>query len=335
VSGYDIETRLMARDKGLEGRAGVSGPQSVNLGTGGAYLIPEYMIDAFEVSLATGNPFLKYATRHRVDLNITTVDGTTVNNGFVSPSTVYNLPAINDTIEGEILNENTPLTVGDVSFGVIEFGPLKRFSSKMVRLPVELREDAIQSFEQALGFVLANRIARHSARLFTTGTGAGQPVGMNSAVTVGVTTANQTTIAPSEITNLIYAIDPAYLEQPERCKWMMSPGMLAYVRSLLDSTGKPIFLNDRRLGQTEMLQGYEVVLNSKMAATPTAATTSMYFGRLDKIHTVEYPNVEIRVFSEAAGLAENDLVAFLGIWRVDINLADAGSHPLQQLKQHA
>jgi HK97 family phage major capsid protein len=116
------------------------------------------------------------------------------------------------TEEGEIVAENATVTRQSVAFGTVGL-PVFKFSSLDVAVPLELIQDSNVDIEGFVQGRLVTRIGRVTNRMFTTGTGTGQPNGIATAATVGVTAANGTSqvaaVTYDSLVNLQHSVDPA------------------------------------------------------------------------------------------------------------------------------
>ncbi len=154
-------------------------------------------------------------------------------------------PTVDETaVEGEIVPENTAATTGDFNFGTTNIGAYK-FSSKIVTIPFELLQDQGPGFdiEAFTRRALATRIARITNRLFTTGTGTGQPQGIVTATGIGKVglTGQTAAVLPDDLVDLEHSVDPAYRSMPG-VGWMWHDTTLRQLKKLKDSQGRPLWL---------------------------------------------------------------------------------------------
>jgi HK97 family phage major capsid protein len=100
-----------------------------------------------------------------------------------------------------------------VAFGTVALNVFK-FSSLDVAVPIELLQDSNVDSEAFVQNRLVTRIGRVTNRMFTTGTGSGQPNGVATAATVGVTAANGSSqviaVTYDSLVDLQHSVDPAY-----------------------------------------------------------------------------------------------------------------------------
>lgn len=129
--------------------------------------------------------------------------------------------------------------------------------------------------------------------------GTGSSSGLHSIATYDQLTSNVNTVGANAITykdvvNFIYSLPQQYWT--ETAKFVVSPILLQAIRGLVDSQGRPIYVdglarNDGIVGQ---LLGFDVVVN-KYLSTPSQTTTGsagttslfpMYFGDWAKGHAI-------------------------------------------------
>lgn len=112
-------------------------------------------------------------------------------------------------------------------------------------------------------------IGRGIAEHFTTGSGSGQPQGIMTGATVGVTAAAQAAITADEIEDLYRSVDPAYRI---RAAWMAADGTVGAIKKLKDSQGRHLWT--AAFGATpELINGHRVQVNNECAALAASAKT--------------------------------------------------------------
>jgi len=188
----------------------------------------------------------------------------------------FSWPTVNDTANvGAILAENQQVTEQDVVFGTAQIGAYK-YTSKMVRVSMELLQDAAFDVEGFLRRALAERVGRIWNQHFTTGTGSSQPQGIVTGSTVGKTGAagQTTTVTVDDLIDLIDSIDPAY---QGNAAFMMNASTRKAIRKLKDTTGMPLWQPSIQAGVPDQLLGYSYILNTDMPV-PAASAKSILFG---------------------------------------------------------
>ena len=128
--------------------------------------------------------------------------------------------------------------------------------------------------------------------------GTGSTSGLHSLATYDQLTTNAASVTANNITykdviNFIYALPQQYWT--ESAKFVVCPLLLQAIRGLVDSQGRPIYVDglSRTDGIVGQLLGFDVVVNkylsSPNSSTATAGTTSlypMYFGDWQKAFTI-------------------------------------------------
>src|SRR5207248_8530414 len=86
------------------------------------------------------------------------------------------------------------------------------YTSKLIKVSLQLMQDAFFNMEEYLGRKLAIRLARIQNAHFTTGTGTGQPNGVVTAAASGKVglTGQTLTVIYDDLVDLIHSVDPAY-----------------------------------------------------------------------------------------------------------------------------
>jgi HK97 family phage major capsid protein len=243
---------------------------------------------------------------------------------LITTDTGANLPwpTVDDTAnEGAILAENTQVTEQDVTFGQ---GGLDAYmyTSKLVRVSLQLLNDNAFGLEAWLAKTLGARIGRIQNRHFTVGTGTAQPDGLITSADVGVTAAAVAAITYDELVDLTESLDPAYLESGN-ARFKMSQAARKTLRKLKDSQNRPLWEPSLKAGTPDTLMGYGLTLNNYMSA-PAAGVKSIGFGDIREAYV-------IRDVSDFALLRLNERyadylqVGFLGFQRSDGTLQNAAA----------
>lgn len=287
---------------------------SVVTGSAGAYMVPTSFMTSLETAMLAYSGVRQAAQVIRTD------------SGNAMP-----WPTVNDTSnEGELIGENTEVAEQDITVASQTLSAYK-YSSKLIRVPVELLEDSAFDLAAELGRLLGERIGRICNRHYTTGTDSGQPQGIVTGSTLGVTTASATAIAADDIIKLAHSVDPAYRTGPG-VGYMMNDAVLQTVRLLKDGNGNYLWQSGVASGQPDRLNGYPYFLNQHMASTVEASAKTMLFGDLSAYKIRDVRGIRLRRLVER--YAEYDQEGFIAFFRSDGMLLDAGTHPVKHLIQH-
>ena len=126
--------------------------------------------------------------------------------------------------------ENTQDSEQDMTFGVMTLDAYK-YTSKIVRVSVELLQDSAFNLGAELGSLLGERLGRIQNTHATTGTGSSQPNGVVTASALGKTAASATAITTDEIIDLFHSVDRAYRGNSS---FMAADSTVAAIRKLKD-----------------------------------------------------------------------------------------------------
>jgi|SRR5215472_5306651 len=249
-------------------------------------------------------------------------------------------PTDNDTTNtGELVGEGLQVTNADVSIGHIIFNAFK-FSTKMIKVSLELLQDSAFDMESYLKDKFAIRLGRILNTKFTIGAGTTEPMGVLTAATAGPvalgssantggTETGGTSIGYIDLVELEHSVDPLYRRG---AKFMFHDNTLRKIKELLDKYGHPIWVPGVATNAPDTILGYQYSINNDMPTIALNAKT-VIFGPLDKylIRRVK----ELAVLRLVERFADYGQVAFLGFARYDGNLLDAGTHPVKYLSQAA
>jgi HK97 family phage major capsid protein len=179
------------------------------------------------------------------------------------------------------VGENSVVNYAYVTIGHLVFGALK-FSTKMVKVSLELAQDGAFNIEQFLVEQFAVRLGRVLNQKFTTGAGPVEPMGIitaivanngtpsttptvgtpliasGSALNTGDSETGANSIGSTDLFNLEHTVDRLY--RP-RAKYILHDQTLRSIKSLLDKYGRPLWVPG----------GWP-----RMPPTPSTATTLLH-----------------------------------------------------------
>ena len=200
-------------------------------------------------------------------------------------------PTENDTSNSAaILADATQDSELGVAFGVVNFGAYK-YSSRIVRVSVELLQDSAFNFESLLAETFGKRFGRAYEAHLTTGSGVAQPkglitavlasgaspiVGAGSNVNDGEGFAAYSTIGTPDLVALEHSVDPSYRRG---AKWMMHDDTLRILKNLLDKYGRPIWLPGLAVNAPDTILGYPYVINQSMAKAAASTNPTVMASR--------------------------------------------------------
>lgn len=274
----------------------------------GGYTVPVTLADFIVRSMAMWGPMY--------DDNICSVINT-------SSGEQINIPTIDDTgvattktAEGSALTDDgsTDVTVGQKVLNAFFY------DTKFVRWSIELSQDSAFNWEQLLADLLGERLGRRANTELTVGDGSGDPNGIVTASTLGVTAAAQAAITADELIDLQHSVDPAYRMSP-KARFMFNDGTLKAIRKLKDGNGNYLFqLGNIGQGIPSTLLDKPYSVNQAMASLATGDKT-VVFGDFSKYFVRKIGSPIIGVMRErfwpALGIA--------GLIRIDGELGDTAA----------
>ncbi len=221
-SEMDPEHRAALRrgvQRSVEFRAQTAGTDSA-----GGFTVPTELSEQIIISMAAWGPMYSQ--------DMTNVLNTTSGNPI-------DLPTIDDTgSTAEPHTEAAALTDDggkDVTFGKKSLGAYA-FDTEFLKWSMELASDSIFNIELLLGDLLGERLGRIANSKLTVGTGSGEPNGIVTASSVGITAAATAAITADEILNFVHSVDPAYRASP-KARVMFNDNTLLALRKLKDGQG--------------------------------------------------------------------------------------------------
>jgi HK97 family phage major capsid protein len=178
--------------------------------------------------------------------------------------------------KGALIAENTQVGEQDISFGS-ETLKAHTYTSKMIRVPIQLLQDSAFNLNTYLPGKLAERIARATNEHFTVGDGSSKPTGIVVDSALGVTAASATAITFDELIDLEHSIDPSYRNSSG---FMFNDSTLKILKKIKDGDGNYIWKRGDVQGSTPgSILGYNYTVNQDMASAATG-TKSVLFGAL-------------------------------------------------------
>jgi HK97 family phage major capsid protein len=333
IQGIGAEDRAIlmptAKTVKLEARDMGSGGQGAYPGATTGFFVPVGFMDRIEEALKYFGPMLQGGQGMPEIMDTAT--------GQPLP-----FPTDNDTaVSGELIGEGQQVTTADVTLGQIILGAYK-FSSKLVKVSIELLQDSAFDLEAFLIRKFGVRLGRALNTYFTVGAGTTQPNGIVTASTLGVaaigssnndgTSASTNTIGSDDLTNLEHSVDPLY--RPGAL-YMFHDSTLRSIKTVKDKYGRPLWVPGVAVNAPDTINGYGYRVNNDFSqlqtqsSSPVVVNKTVLFGQISKyvIRRVK----EMSVLRLEERYADQGQVAFLAFARYDGNLLDAGTHPVKYL----
>lgn len=229
-------------------------------------------------------------------------------------------PTMDDTTNvGEIIDENTQHNEQDATFGT-EILKAYTYSSKIIRISIQLLQDNAVDIEGLLAKIIGQRIGRISSTHFATGTGSGQPEGIMVGAGTGVTAAASAALGYADLTGLEHSVDPAYRKQG--AKFLFADTTLKLLQDLVDSEGRPLWLPGLANAAPSTILGYAYVVDNGMPAAATGLD-AVAFGDLSQYYVRRVRAMQtMRLVERYADFLQ---VGFLGFVRMDGRVMDASA----------
>jgi HK97 family phage major capsid protein len=232
----------------------------------------------------------------------------------------------------------------NVGFSNVKFNAFKG-STGMIRVSLELMQDSAFEFESYLTRKFATRLGRGYEAYLTNGGGSTMPTGILPAIAAsGATTVTATgssandgnsgntganSIGYDDLVSLIHSVDPTY-RRSASTRFMFHDQTLAHLKTRLDKYGKPLWVPSTIVGEPDRIAGFPYVINQSFPQIGASKVT-VAFGDWSKFIVRKVKELQILRLDER--FADYGEVGFLGFSRIDSNLVDAGTHPLNTLTQ--
>lgn len=236
--------------------------QTAGTTTAGGFIVPTELSNQIIKSMLAWGPMY---------------DGSVVTEMVTASGNPIKIPTVDDTAVPAVKHtEATALTDdggSDVTFGQKSLDAYA-YDTEFIRWSWELDTDSIFNMETLLGSLLGERLGRIANQELTIGDGTGDPSGIVTASTLGVTTASATAIVADELIDLVHSVDPAYRTGP-KVGFMFNDTTLKLIRKLKDGQGNYLWqMGDVRAGVPGSLLGYNYHVNQAIGSVPAAAAAT-------------------------------------------------------------
>lgn len=246
-----------------------------------------------------------------------TVLTTSTGEALQIPKTTAHSASASIVAEAGSISTNEP-TFGQVTLDSFKYAFLLKVSHELVN---DTSVDLMGYLAMQAGRALGNGFGAH----LVTGTGSGQPNGIVTAATSGVTGATVAggaavvgAFTGDNLIDLFYSVIAPYRSSAS-CAWLMRDATVAVARKLKDTTGQYIWQPGLQAGAPDMILGKPVYTDPNVAAVASAAK-SVVFGDFSQYFV---RNVEGIRFERSDDFAfDTDVVTFRAILRGDGDLVD-------------
>jgi HK97 family phage major capsid protein len=220
---------------------------------------------------------------------------------------------------GAILAENTQISELDVTVGSKGLGAYT-YTSKLVRVSLQLLQDSAFNLESWLPRKLGERIGRAVADDLINGTGVGEPTGILPTSTQGATVTItlwddlDSGSVYGALIDLEHSVDPAY-RASGRCRFVMNDTTLSEVRKQTDTQLRPLWLPVPTPGMPATINGNPYTIDQAMPS-PANPAKSILFGDFNAGYVVRQV-LDVQMVRLAERYADYLQVGFFGFSRID------------------
>lgn len=253
---------------------------------------------------------------HLIEVSAVMQAGATVLNTNSGES--IQIPKTTAHSSAAIVTEGAAIGASDPAFGQITLGAFKY--GTLIQVSRELIEDTGVDLEGYLSMQAGRAIGNAFGSHVITGTGTGQPRGVITDATLGVTGGAGVVGAPTadNLVDLFYSVIAPYRASGST-RWLMKDSAVAVVRKLKDTTGQYIWQPGLVAGAPDSIFGKPVLTDPGMATTALSAK-SILFGDMSQYFIRIAGGVR---FERSDDFAFNtDLVTFRCLFRADGALVD-------------
>ena len=229
--------------------------------------------------------------------------------------------------EGELVTETVdtePTKLDLPSPGSTTLGDHK-YSSKLAIIKLQALRDLAFDWEAWAQRSLVTRIYRAMEKHLTNGTGTAQPEGITNAVTLGLTTASDTTFTWQEISRFMDTIDDGYMMDGNpghgfgdggRIAFACSKSVFSEIKVLADTQNRPLYMPGLHDNAEAMMYGYPV---RRVYAMPSFAAEAevLLFGNFGYLLARHIGHVNALVFAGELAMAGKDQVGFMAFAECD------------------
>lgn len=222
------------------------------------------------------------------------------------------IPLADDTDnEGAILSEgsNVDTTGTDPNFGSKPLGSYT-YTSKLVRVSLQLLQDSAFNLEVWLAAALGRRLGRITNKHYTTGNGSSEPEGILNVAGEGVTGGDLTDYL--DLVALEHSVDPSY--RANGAVWMFHDTTLAKLKQIKGDNGAPLWLPGVAVASPDRILAYPYFINQAMPEAEEGEK-AILFGDFSYYFIRDVQ--DIRVLRLEERFAEYLQVGFLAFLRTD------------------
>jgi HK97 family phage major capsid protein len=187
----------------------------------GGYLVPSGFVADVTMDAAKLSQLYQFTRKLPVNQNAGTV------------------PKVSSNVSVNWGSENTTIGAQEPAFGEVAY-TINRMDA-LATLSRELVEDASPDVVQVVAQLFQEAIAAERDKVIAIGSGTGKPQGIYSAS--GITNVSITSLTYANMVTLKESLDQRYHGDPS-LRWVCNQAVKAAIMKVVDSTGRPIFVND-------------------------------------------------------------------------------------------
>lgn len=167
-----------------------------------------------------------------------------------------NIPTLSGNVTVQWGSENTTITPSDPTFGTLAWS-INRLDG-LNESSRELFADSAINLADFITMLFVEAFAREDRNVFITGSGTGQPEGLQNASGLTAYAQAGANLAGDDIVNIYHALPSQYRA---RGVWFIHDDILELVSKLKDNDGRYLVANSLREGEPMTLKGRPVIEN--------------------------------------------------------------------------
>lgn len=260
--------------------------------------------------------FYDQLVQHMIETSAVLQAGVTILN--TASGETMQVPKTTAHSTAAIVTEASAIGVSDPAFGQASLGAFKY--GVMVQLSRELVDDTGVDLQGYLAMETGRALGNSFGAHLITGTGTGQPRGILTDSTLGVTTGTGVVGVPSadNMLDLYYSVIGPYRNSPSAA-YLVKDTTVASLRKVKDTTGQYLWQPSLQAGAPANFGGVRVLTDPFMPATATNAK-SVVFGDFSRYFVRLVGGVRFERSDEYAFNA--DLITYRALLRGDGALID-------------
>jgi len=256
-----------------------------------------------------------------------------VNQRTTDTGASMSIASVNDTTNGLLTWAEDTAAVEVDPATASATSTTQKYHTGAILVTLEEIQDSAWDLDAFISDVLGQRLYRGLAKYISQGSSDGAFVSYLAGAVSGATSSVGTSIGYNDLVQLWGSVDPAYADQD--AAWVMNAGTRAKLMSVVDTTGRPLFVpapvSDGAFGT---LLGYKVVLDP-YAADIALGSKSLAFGSFKAGYTLRNVGQFEIARDPYTYLFSKGAIGFIGWGRGGSFATNAGTNPIKYLTQKA